>query len=174
MVIKRKFLFFVVLIFNGVLLLMCLMFKYVHKGNMYQPFKNNSPVRYHRDLTQRVLQDLTTRNLKSNPNWYTTNQLINRTSNCTTYFDTFPAFALQSKFVEEEEKKMLRQFPKAFAHMVHTDISILEVFLSIYFRPDNFHCVHVDAKAAKDIRYSAHTVLLRKNKNGFNSHCTQK
>ena len=204
MVKKGKFLFFVTLIFGSILLLFCFMFIYLHKDDLYQPFRITSPIKYPRlnisirnthskiptsttdipkkntigkkiseikyskttnalvntttavpastNSIQRIIQDLSTGNLKPKSNWYTTSQLISRTSNCTTYFETFPVFALHSKFVKGEEKKILERFSLAFAHMVHKDISILEVFLSIYFRSDNFHCVHVDAKASQDIR----------------------
>ena len=187
------------------------MFIYLHKDDLYQPFKITSPIGYPRlnisirnthskipasttdipkkktidkkiseikysktanksvntttvvpastNSIQRVLQDLSTGSLKPKSNWYKTSQLISRTSNCTTYFETFPVFALQSKFVKGEEKKILEQFPLAFSHMVHKDISIFEVFLSIYFRPDNFHCVHVDAKASQDIRNAVEQLI---------------
>ena len=43
-------------------------------------------------------------------------------------------------------------FALAFSHLVHKDIAILEVFLALYFRPNNFHCIHLDAKVNSRIR----------------------
>ena len=37
-------------------------------------------------------------------------------------------------------------FPLAYMHSVHTDVGIFEMFLSLMFRPHNFHCIHIDFK----------------------------
>lgn len=75
--------------------------------------------------------------------------LIQRTSNCGAYFDNttglFPILAM-----DETVQKHLEP-PRAFAFMVHKDVGILEVFLALYFRVNNFYVIHVDAKSTKTI-----------------------
>ena len=41
--------------------------------------------------------------------------------------------------------------PLAFSHMVHQDVGIFEIFLSLSFYPSNSHCVYIDAKADKKV-----------------------
>ena len=103
------------------------------------------------------------------PPWYSIAAVLKRTENCDKYFDTFPVLALQFDFAEFEMQNILDPFSLAFSHLVHTDIAILEVFLSVYFRPNNFHCIHVDTKASYRIKEAVSNLVecySRKTQNG--------
>ena len=39
-----------------------------------------------------------------------------------------------------------KDFPIAFVHLIHDDVGIFEMFLAVMYRPQNFHCVHIDSK----------------------------
>ena len=52
-----------------------------------------------------------------------------------------------------------RQFPLAFSFTVHKQIGILEMFLSLYFRPTDSYCFHVDEKAHKDIKKAVQGIV---------------
>ena len=41
-------------------------------------------------------------------------------------------------------------FPLAFAYTVHENIAIVEMFLALFFRPTDYHCIHVDIKASNE------------------------
>ena len=43
-------------------------------------------------------------------------------------------------------------FPLAFSLMMHKEVDRAERLLRMIYRPHNFYCVHVDAKAAPDVR----------------------
>ena len=93
---------------------------------------------------------------------------MERTKNCSTYFNTMPVLEhLQPQNIESAE------FPLAFSHLVHHEIGdnhtqltsikclkrlffpftgILEAFLAIYFRPSDSHCIYIDKKATETVR----------------------
>lgn len=101
--------------------------------------------------------------------WYTNEELLKRTKNCDDYFSIFPVLALEEDFVEFERRNLKNPFSLAFSHLVHKDIAIFEVFLSVYFRPNNFHCIHVDVKASHQIRRTVSSLVecySRKTQNG--------
>lgn len=68
-------------------------------------------------------------------------QIISRCSDCSSYFNTINSNGFAP--ITQEEMKT----PLAFSYTVHKDIGVLEMFLSLYFRPTDAHCIHVDAKA---------------------------
>ena len=39
-----------------------------------------------------------------------------------------------------------KDFTIAFVHLIHDDVGIFEMFLAVMYRPQNFHCVHIDSK----------------------------
>ena len=74
--------------------------------------------------------------------WYDDRSVIARTSDCDKYFkESVPVLGVH------EEHENTSNAPLAFSHLVHSQSAILEVFLSIYFRPNNFYCIHVDKKS---------------------------
>ncbi len=83
----------------------------------------------------------------------TTKQVIERTSNCSNYFSLLE----EIKFIHSElldvttasdpnSEMYNRNFSIAFAHTVHHEPIIFELFMLLYFRPHNSHCLHIDAK----------------------------
>ena len=59
--------------------------------------------------------------------WYRDEKVISRTRNCEFYFKHFvPVPAIDSGTA------------LAFSHLVHNQAAVYEVFLSVYFRPNNF------------------------------------
>ena len=52
----------------------------------------------------------------------------------------------------EDQVLKFKNVSLAFSHMLHQQVAIYEVFLAMYFRPNNFYCVHVDVKASETIR----------------------
>ncbi|KAL5016434.1 hypothetical protein ScPMuIL_006023 [Solemya velum] len=51
-------------------------------------------------------------------------------------------------FLTEEEKN----FPLAFSILVHTEVELLERLLRAIYRPQNFYCIHIDAKIERKER----------------------
>ena len=66
--------------------------------------------------------------------------ILERTLDSKTYFDIIPCEGL--KPIQHEEKA----FPLAFVHLIHSEVGIFEMFLAVMYRPEDFHCVQVDAK----------------------------
>eukprot|EP00094_Tigriopus_californicus_P011655 TCALIF_11260-PA protein Name:"Similar to GCNT3 Beta-1,3-galactosyl-O-glycosyl-glycoprotein beta-1,6-N-acetylglucosaminyltransferase 3 (Ovis aries)" AED:0.17 eAED:0.20 QI:0/0/0/0.75/1/1/4/0/360 len=70
--------------------------------------------------------------------------IVNRTCDCYTYFEQFPVKALQDVDYDPD-------FPMAFSIIVHKEIAIFELFLSLIYRPHNFYCIYVDKKVPKEV-----------------------
>ena len=79
--------------------------------------------------------------------WYNLESIDKRTKNCIEYFSTFPTLLVHDDLLNSENRAISDNFPLAFSHMLHKDTAIFEIFLALYFRPNNFHCIHVDKKA---------------------------
>ena len=73
------------------------------------------------------------------------NAILRRTQHFQAYFREVPTEGLRK--VQEAEKA----FPLAFVHLVHNDVGIFEMFLAVMYRPQNYHCVHVDAKVIEHV-----------------------
>lgn len=73
-------------------------------------------------------------------------QILARTSDCDNYFTIIKTFGL-APFLDSET-----EYPLAFSHGVHTQPGLLELFLSLTFRPMDSHCIHVDAKAPDEVQ----------------------
>ena len=84
--------------------------------------------------------------------WHHSTSMDERTKNCKEYFDNFPAIVMHDEILNYENKTIKEPFSLAFSHMLHNDVAIFEIFLALFFRPNNFHCVHVDYKAAESVR----------------------
>ena len=90
--------------------------------------------------------------------WYDDQRVISRTSDCEKYFEQFvPVPGVEKEYLFREN---ISYAPLAFSHLVHTQSAILEVFLAMYFRPNNFYCIHVDKKS-DEIFKKAITNLVR-------------
>ena len=58
-----------------------------------------------------------------------------------------------------EEQALDKNISLAFSHMLHHQVAIYEVFLVMYFRPNNFYCIHVDVKASDLIRKAVENLV---------------
>lgn len=61
-------------------------------------------------------------------NFLSEESILERTSNCESYFDLMPNEALRNINKSDHSLKL------AFSHLVHKEIGILEIFLAIIFR----------------------------------------
>ena len=91
--------------------------------------------------------------------WHHSTSIDERTKNCKEYFDNFPAIVMHDEILSYESKTIEEPFPLAFSHMLHNDVAIFEIFLALYFRPNNFHCVHVDYKAPENVRKNVESLV---------------
>ena len=102
---------------------------------------NSSSIRFF-DLNVPELSNTTAQKIQF---WYHDQSVISRTSDCALYFEKFyPVPGVDDEYLLHENASSP---PLAFSHLVHKQSSILEVFLSVYFRPNNFHCIHIDNKS---------------------------
>ena len=83
--------------------------------------------------------------------WFSEESIIERTTNCTKYFEIFPALFLNKQINNYEKNNLKPSYSIAFSHLVHEEIAIYETFLSMYFHPNDFYCVHVDKSANQKI-----------------------
>ena len=85
--------------------------------------------------------------------WHDSEATRKRTKFSKKYFETFPSMVVLESILKHEKTHLIEEpFPLAFSHMLHKDVAIFETFLALYFRPNNFHCVHVDYKAPDSVR----------------------
>ena len=71
--------------------------------------------------------------------------ILKRTQNCSHYFSVIPAL-FENIDIKEYEGAIMREISTsiAFNIMVHSYPGIIELFLALYFRPDNHHVFHLD------------------------------
>ena len=88
-------------------------------------------------------------NLRRNDrtNWFDDSAVILRTNDCDNYFESIPVLGVDEDFLSHEQKMISVATPLAFSHLLHEQASIFESFLSTHFRPNNYHCIHVDKKS---------------------------
>ena len=91
-------------------------------------------------------------------NWHDESMIMKRLSNCEKYFHGVPVFAFDPEIIEYERKELSR-VNLAFSHMLHHQVVIYEAFLAMYFRPNNFYCVHLDVKASDLIRKTVERLI---------------
>ena len=83
--------------------------------------------------------------------WSTQDAIIKRTKDCKKYFANYPVLYF-NRIIEKYEKKTLKPaYSLAFSHLLHKEIAIYEAFLSIYFRPNDFYCIHVDKESKEKV-----------------------
>ena len=92
-------------------------------------------------------------------NWFDDQAVVIRTNDCDAYFDNIPALGADQEFLTNEDQVILGSNQLAFSHLVHEQATILEAFLSIYFRPNNFHCIHVDKKAKPAFKAAVRNIV---------------
>ena len=93
--------------------------------------------------------------------WHDENQIYERTQNCDTYFDMLEASFMMNKSIisKHEENNLNNKINLAFTHMLHHQVAIYEIFLALYFRPNNFYCIHVDVKSSDLIRKTVENLV---------------
>ena len=69
---------------------------------------------------------------------------INATKNCSSF--------IKERHYVTSASDVERNFPLAFSLMMHKDVDMVERLLRMIYRPHNFYCVHVDIKAAPEVR----------------------
>ena len=81
-------------------------------------------------------------------NWNNSEEaILRRTRNCSTYFDVIPSLCKNKKVQLFESVQMNNiKTAMAFNIMVHTQPGIFELFLALYFRPDDHFVIHLDEK----------------------------
>ena len=81
-------------------------------------------------------------------NWNASEEaILKRTHNCSTYFDVIPAMDgnIDVKLFESVKMHDI-ETSLAFSIMAHSQPGIIELFLALYFRPDNHYVIHIDKK----------------------------
>ena len=78
-------------------------------------------------------------------NYLSDQSVLQRTKECSNYFTKVDTHGFSQVTKEEEET------PIAFSIKVHREIGILEMFMALYFRPSDAYCIHVDAKASREV-----------------------
>merc|ERR1719495_2190573 len=84
----------------------------------------------------------------------TEDQILQRTEDCTNYFQTFPVLHHL-----QPNNNNNHNFPLAFSHLVHHEIGVLEAFLAVYFRPWDMHCIYIDRKASEAVRKAVNGLI---------------
>ena len=84
--------------------------------------------------------------------WYKDIEIVRRTNDCEMYFRYMPLVFTNEHVNTFEQENVKPDVRLAFSHMLHNQVVIYETFLAMYFRPNNYYCVHVDKKADKVVR----------------------
>ena len=117
------------------------------KSHEVPSYSTNSFTSTYTSTLRSTLGELSNTNKLKSQFWYDDQMVISRTSDCEKYFKQFvPVAGVDEKYLLYENSS---NAPLAFSHLVHTQSAILEVFLAMYFRPNNFYCIHVDKKSNK-------------------------
>ena len=115
------------------------------KSHEVPSYSTNSFTSTYTSTLRSTLGELSNTNKLKSQFWYDDQMVISRTSDCEKYFKQFvPVAGVDEKYLLYENSS---NAPLAFSHLVHTQSAILEVFLAMYFRPNNFYCIHVDKKS---------------------------
>ena len=83
--------------------------------------------------------------------WFTHDAIIERTKDCSKYFQVYPVLYSDKVIRTYEESNLKPTYSLAFSHLVHNQLAIYEAFLSMYFRPNDFYCIHVDIESHKKV-----------------------
>merc|ERR1719167_1085671 len=86
--------------------------------------------------------------------------ILKRTQNCSDYFSVIPAL-FENIDIKEYEGAIMREISTsiAFNIMVHSYPGIIELFLALYFRPDNHHVFHLDKTATDKTRKTFSNII---------------
>ena len=92
--------------------------------------------------------------------WSTQDAIIERTKDCSKYFEVYPVLYFSEVLKNYEKLNLKSASSIAFSHLLHKEIAIYEAFLSVYFRPNNFYCIHID-KESRDKAWKAVQGLVK-------------
>lgn len=98
-----------------------------------------------------IKNDKDTLKMSKHKEWFAEESIIERTTNCTKYFEIFPSLFFNKQINNYEKNNLKPSYSIAFSHLVHEEIAIYETFLSMYFHPNDFYCIHVDKSANQKI-----------------------
>lgn len=107
--------------------------------------------KFYKVAVDRLIPKLSREEQRELTKWSNEKQIIQRAKKCDDYFNTFTPITFDET-IKNYEKKSLEKFNLAFVHNIQKDVAIYEAFLSIYFRPNNIYCIHLDRKADDEIR----------------------
>ena len=107
--------------------------------------------KFYKEAVDQLVPKLTPEEQKELNKWSNEHQIIKRAKQCDTYFKTFSPIIFDET-IKKFEKAALEPFNLAFVHHIQKDIAIYESFLSLYFRPNNFYCIHLDKRADEESR----------------------
>ena len=87
----------------------------------------------------------------TNSSFLSDTSILLRTKNCPSYFNMMPVLSENPTLVKFENiyvdrNNFIGHEAIAFNIMVHEQPAIFELFLALYFRPNNFYSIHLDAK----------------------------
>ena len=119
-------------------------FKKSHLIHQYLVSSNERPFEYLRKLFQ-VCSEAQNPDTMSEAHiraqkFFSDQEIIRRTSEPNSYFRLIPTEGLRKILPEEKD------FSIAFVHLIHDNVGIFEMFLAVMYRPQNFHCIHIDSK----------------------------
>ena len=139
----------------------------IHQHNS-KKFQSLNFEKFYKVAVERLIPKLTLEEQRELNKWSNEKQIIRRTKKCDQYFKIFPPIMLDNTITKFEETS-LEPYNLAFVHHIQKDVAIYEAFLSIYFRPNNFYCIHLDKKAEDDVREALERLIQcysSKTKNG--------
>ena len=90
---------------------------------------------------------------KNIKNWNVSEEaILKRTQNCSTYFNAIPSLCNNKNVILFESAQMNEiKTAMAFNIMVHLHPGIFELFLALYFRPNDHFVIHLDKKVMMNI-----------------------
>jgi len=106
---------------------------------------------YHQETQHLIINPLASK-FWSNPN-------LALSQPCEEYFKKLPTLHDVPQLLEYEDQMLKSKRPLAFSFLVHKDLLVWELFLSLYFRPKDFYCIHIDSKVSEDLRKKVEDVM---------------
>lgn len=71
------------------------------------------------------------------------------TKNCSHYFEVYPSIVASAQDMILDEVMTLDSHPLAFSFLLNEEINVFEMFLGLFFRRQDFYCIHIDIKVSK-------------------------
>ena len=84
--------------------------------------------------------------VKIHRNFKPLERTLNKFRQCMSDFQPLPRLFEIEELRRYEQKTLTPNHPMAYSFLVHKDLPIFEIFMSMHFRPEDFYCVHLDSK----------------------------